>query len=344
MKPFHLEVSRSLLSHFGKRQAFLVLWLSHLFIWLAEGTEIEKTGGCLVNDRLGCSGMENSTQPWHVGTSPGQKGELPTTEARPEEQPTAMQILPSVVPRGGCQQVKAQLQLLPSPDLPPGSCSFSSVCLLPSPRLRVAAVLPLTRLPEPVPPAPLQPLAVPPPQHKHIPHFSGCSLTNMCLSLPHVCPLTSSLLLPAQGLPSGPHQPLLTRLLLLLLELEFSTLQPSVPPSPSLWLSTAMCKSRRCTKELQEHCLEAQRQNRRRDLSPIFQGDLEHLDIWDFLRESCPINMSKLATFANTSPITVQGRRICCQSVFSSFSLGITKPSTRPAGNLAAIPSPLLIS
>lgn len=59
MKPFHLEVSRSLLSHFGKRQAFLVLLPSHLFIWLTEGTEIEKTGGCLVNDRLGCSGMEN---------------------------------------------------------------------------------------------------------------------------------------------------------------------------------------------------------------------------------------------------------------------------------------------
>lgn len=164
---------------------------------------------------------------------------------------------------------------------------------------------------------------------------------HICSSHPHSFPLTSPLLLPAQGLPSGPHQPLLIPLLLLLLEPEFPTLQPSVPPSPSLWLPTAMCQSWRCTKELQEHSLEAQRQNGRRGLSPIFQGDL---GIWDFLRESGPINMSKLVNFTNTSPVTVRGRRICCQSVVCSFILAITTLSTCPAGNLAAIPSPLLIS
>lgn len=161
---------------------------------------------------------------------------------------------------------------------------------------------------------------------------------HICSSHPHSFPLTSLLLLPAQGLPSGPRQPLLIPLLLL--EPEFPTLQPSVPPSPSFWLPTAMCQSRRCTKD----SLEAQRQNWRRGLSPIFQGDLEHLGIWDFLRESCPINVSKMVTLENTSPVTVRGRRICCQSVVCSLSLGITTLSTCPAGNLAAIPSPLLIS
>lgn len=136
----------------------------------------------------------------------------------------------------------------------------------------------------------------PSPSHPPSTHTSHAFLAvhsqkraHICSSHPHSCPLTSSLLLPAQGLPSGPHQPLPIPLLLLLLEPEFPTLQPSVPPSPSLWLPTALCQSRRCTKELQEHSLEAQRQNWRRGLSPMFQGDLEHLGIWDFLRESCII-------------------------------------------------------
>lgn len=85
-----------------------------------------------------------------MGTSPGQMGKFTTKEAKPEEQPTVIPILCSLIPQEGCLQFKTQLLLLTSPDL---------CILVPEPLLSSAGPSPLA--------LPAQPLV---PQRATLPH------------------------------------------------------------------------------------------------------------------------------------------------------------------------------
>lgn len=145
---------------------------------------------------------------------------------RQEEQPLMTQRFHSIIPGGGCQQFKntipASTQSHSLFHVSSGSCSFSSIHLLPSPHTCVTAALLLAPLAQsqpclphrnpllcPMPPVLPMPASLPLPHHPQpcsSPCFSHPSHKNMCSSLPYSCPLTSSLLRPAQQLPSEPHQ------------------------------------------------------------------------------------------------------------------------------------------